>query len=708
VPKTAFVHIGVPAAGGSFLPRQLQESRETLRDAGIAVLERPLARSLRDGLVVDCPTVVFSGTGLAGAPAHRVARVLETLADHHVQVIYGMPDFGAALVAEWQRHVLATARTVSLAVWIKELASGEHQAFWRAYGLRDVFGRWTVPPGDVHVIVAPRGSDRAGALWTRFASVLGASTTLTDRMSPFEEPLDPEQLELLRRVHALMRKRRAEPGVDSLVRDAFGTRLDPSSWPCLPQDHRAWIVSQVALQRAWLESSSVEIVGDLDDLELDERRFDTDEALPDEQRLVDRGVDVSALLVERLIRGREQGGPAERRDGRRPGGAGQTKTPRMLRRARGLASSVRTAAPSAIRRRGRSRPSTPSNTGRPTYYLHIGAPKCGSSYLQRLLWKNRPALMRDGVYVPGRSQPDHFWAGTDFTGREYVTQAPGDRWRGAWDRLIDDAERSGYPKVVITSEFLSGARVDQISARLGRLGDANVHVVYAIRDLAGLLGSIWQQGVQVGPAAPWLEWLEALAERSATDWIWARHDPRKMCEWWAAGGADEIDVIVLPRPGGAPDELWRRFQAIVGWNVRTSVDARPANESLGYSQAEFLRRLQHRLKDVEPRYQRARVTKTLIANQFLRRTERVDTMLIPEQLRAWLETESVKRRDELGASCARIVGDPDDLLVVGSRFSPDPPNPSEAVMVDAAVNVIERLAAAIRRTGAPSGPPNTA
>jgi hypothetical protein len=170
-----------------------------------------------------------------------------------------------------------------------------------------------------------------------------------------------------------------------------------------------------------------------------------------------------------------------------------------------------------------------------------------------------------------------------------------------------------------------------------------------------------------------------------------------VCSQWATNGADDIDVLVLPGSGSAPDELWRRFQSIVGWSVRTRVDAHRANESLGYSQAEFLRRLQHRLADVEPRHQRARVTKNLIASQVLRRMERVDAPVIPEHLRAWLETESATQRDQLVASPARIVGDLDDLLVVDCRLSPDPPEPCEAVMVDAAVNVIERLAVVVAR-----------
>ena len=36
-----------------------------------------------------------------------------------------------------------------------------------------------------------------------------------------------------------------------------------------------------------------------------------------------------------------------------------------------------------------------------TIYLHIGAPKTGTTYLQDMLWANKDVLERAGVLVPG-------------------------------------------------------------------------------------------------------------------------------------------------------------------------------------------------------------------------------------------------------------------------------------------------------------------
>lgn len=46
-------------------------------------------------------------------------------------------------------------------------------------------------------------------------------------------------------------------------------------------------------------------------------------------------------------------------------------------------------------------------------YLHVGAPKTGTTFLQGVLGKNRDTLKQQGVWLPGASAEDHFRAGFD-------------------------------------------------------------------------------------------------------------------------------------------------------------------------------------------------------------------------------------------------------------------------------------------------------
>jgi hypothetical protein len=719
VRKTVYVHIGAPGAGATSFRRHLKANRAALRGASIDLLDTsPDARDGAPGsprgnavpldeiwnrvaattLVSECQTLVISDERLVVAPGDQAEQGLTSLADHDVHVIYAMPDFGAALFAEWQRHVIETWRAVPLADWINELVAGRHSTFWRAYDLDDVFVRWTVPSDNVHVVITPQSDADSDGLWKRFASIIGAPADLIDHLPASNDLLGVDELALLQQVRERWKARPTDGPRPSLqdqdlyLRTLLARCSDPRLVH-LPADHRSWIEKQATAQSEFLAASGFAIVGSLDDLELDGARFEERVADPHQSRMLVSGIDVAAQLVDQLTATR-----ARREAVERSGPSVDAPARGSIRRLVGRSHRVLknpSAARYAVRRRVRV---AFGYRGRPTYYLHIGAPKSGSSYLQSLLWQNRHALLRDGVCLPGGSQTDHFFAGWDFRGRPYVTQAPQERWRGAWDRMIEDAERSGCRKVVISSEFLADSPPENIITRLERLGDAEVHVIYAVRDFAGLLASEWQQAVKVAPLPPWPEWLEETARRGVADGFWLRHNVGAVCERWSARSRDQLHILVLPGPGAAPDELWRRFQSIVGWTVSTRVDGPRANEALGYSQAELLRRLQHRLGDAGPQHQRVRVTKDVLADQVLGAMERIDSPLIPGHLRAWVEAESEKRRQQILGSAGHVVGAPDDELgIADSRFSATPTPPSVPVMVDAAASAIARLARGLGR-----------
>ena len=42
-------------------------------------------------------------------------------------------------------------------------------------------------------------------------------------------------------------------------------------------------------------------------------------------------------------------------------------------------------------------------------FLHVGCPKTGTTYLQSTFWRSRDALSAQGLHLPLRGQPDHFF-----------------------------------------------------------------------------------------------------------------------------------------------------------------------------------------------------------------------------------------------------------------------------------------------------------
>src|SRR3712207_722729 len=87
--------------------------------------------------------------------------------------------------------------------------------------------------------------------------------------------------------------------------------------------------------------------------------------------------------------------------------------------------------------------------------LHLGAPKSGTTYLQRVLWANRDALREAGYLLPGRTQRDMFHAAIQV--RETHRQWGMDReaLAGSWERLC--AEARSFPGTTIMSHELLAA-----------------------------------------------------------------------------------------------------------------------------------------------------------------------------------------------------------------------------------------------------------
>src|SRR5690349_7849348 len=110
-------------------------------------------------------------------------------------------------------------------------------------------------------------------------------------------------------------------------------------------------------------------------------------------------------------------------------------------------------------------------------YLHIGAPKTGTTYVQNALWNNWNALKRAGFLLPG-TLLEHDRAMTDL--REVA-------WRdeeavGAWNRLV--AEIRKWPgDAIVSSEGLGAATAEQAARAVASLWPAEVHIVVAARDL---------------------------------------------------------------------------------------------------------------------------------------------------------------------------------------------------------------------------------
>ena len=234
----------------------------------------------------------------------------------------------------------------------------------------------------------------------------------------------------------------------------------------------------------------------------------------------------------------------------------------------------------------------------PTVYLHIGAPKTGTTYLQDRLSVNASSLASHGVHFPSRSpliSPGlfHFRAALDLLGQDWGG-APGHA-EGSWDALVRRVQRRSGT-VVVSHEILAPARPEHVARAMNDLGP-DVHVVYTARDLGRQVPAAWQESIKQGRRWRYDRFVRRM-ERGRVWFSRAFDIPSVLGTWGAHVPPENIHLITVPQSGqSAPDDdLWHRFCRVVGidpaWAPEQSTRA---NESLGVAETAVLRRLNKQL-----------------------------------------------------------------------------------------------------------------
>lgn len=230
-------------------------------------------------------------------------------------------------------------------------------------------------------------------------------------------------------------------------------------------------------------------------------------------------------------------------------------------------------------------------------FLHVGAPKSGTTFLQSVLWANKERLKQTGVLLPGEDQFDAFYA--TMTVRE-VRRSKGlpERASDAWARLVDEVGQwSGT--AVISHEFFAAATAEQAERARLALAPAEVHVVMTARDYVSQLPALWQESVKVGSQSTFDAFVdELLSGRRRGPLGWDGMDVVSVLDRWGSGlAASHVHVVTVPPSGSDPEILWTRLCEVLdipseGWTIPQT----RRNESLGAVQVELLRRVNPHLK----------------------------------------------------------------------------------------------------------------
>lgn len=302
-------------------------------------------------------------------------------------------------------------------------------------------------------------------------------------------------------------------------------------------------------------------------------------------------------------------------------------------------------------------------------FLHIGAPKSGTTWLQTQLALHRSTLAESGVLYPGTST-DHFHEVLDILGRSWMgTSARPNAWRS----LLTVA-KAWRGTVVISHELLSWASSAADAQHcIESLAPSEVEIVYTLRDLGRLLPSAWQEDVKNGCVLDFNEWLESLRDprnppNPFARNFWAAHNPASVfSRWCVALQPSKIHVVTVPPTGAKTDLLWARFALAVGIDpVPPPLLRTQANRSMSWEETEVIRRINLRLnKSLPPRYREQLVKQQLAGGVYGRQNDKNFTRIaLPPEWHDWARELGDRQRQILATSGANIIGALTDLTPV--------------------------------------------
>ncbi len=306
---------------------------------------------------------------------------------------------------------------------------------------------------------------------------------------------------------------------------------------------------------------------------------------------------------------------------------------------------------------------------RPRVFLHIGAMKTGTTYLQHLMDDNREQLAAAGVLWPGES-----WEQQTFAAMDVMSTVAGRSPRnpaaiGMWDRISEEIRTHDGQASVYSMEFLSYADVDQARGIIEAFPDHDVHVIVTVRDARYSVPAQWQTSCRMAGTIPLRRLITALGRSPEADnpgkaarllqrtqWI------ARMLEVWAPlVGPDRLHVVTVPPKGADPALLWDRFASVIGVDPATCTPPTSyIHTSLGHESTEFLRLVNLTLGS-RGRARAVRPIKRELVRHLLQRDVEESPIRFNRRGQRHAANWNRHTRAAIEASGARVVGDLDDL-----------------------------------------------
>jgi hypothetical protein len=341
-------------------------------------------------------------------------------------------------------------------------------------------------------------------------------------------------------------------------------------------------------------------------------------------------------------------------------------------------------------------------------FVHIGAPKTGTTYLQAILRHNQQRLAAAGVLYPQDIGNAHFHAALDLRGAAFAGHRD-PSVEGAWERVSSQVRRWTGPTGVISHELLAAAKPEHAKRVLESLAPAEVHLVYTARDIGRQIPAMWQESIKNGQTLDFRTYVKRLRrplrKGRAARIFWRSQDPLDVLSRWSVIPAEHVHVVTVPPRDAGASLLWRRLCEVVGLDAdQYDIDVPHINESLGLAEAELLRRINIRLDGQLPWPDYEAVVKHHFAEgKLAQRRDSPRAALSPKQ-HSWAVGISQRFAAGLESAGCHVVGDLAELVPAGV-VSTDrrTRTPDSDAVIDVAADVLaQRLVErAAQRAGSP-------
>jgi hypothetical protein len=327
--RRAYVHIGLPKTGTTYVQQTLWSSRDALAAAGVLIpgerhqIQRQaiwdlLGRRLRGvgqpevagswAALVETvqtwagDTVLLSEEFLVHARRSDVRQIVEDFGPAEIHVVVTVRDLGRAIGSMWQQEVAKqlTMPWPEYVAAVRNPSAGKPMAgiaFWLRYDLEKILATWetAVARERIHVLTVPPAGSPVNVLLERFALATGIEY---DTLKPADGLVNPAVgvtgTEVLLRLNQKLATldERQYLHVTRVLRTGLSQAPDVKQ-PSLPSSERAWVARKAAEVIELLDSGGYDVVGDLTDL----LPTSYESAADDGQQVADRQLADAALVA---------------------------------------------------------------------------------------------------------------------------------------------------------------------------------------------------------------------------------------------------------------------------------------------------------------------------------------------------------------------------------------------------------------------------